>query len=84
MGCLLYADNLILLSASVCKLQEMLNICYYVGSGIDMKFNARKSSLLCVGKHFLSNIDDLHVGNEDITWKDSIKYLGVWLCYGKT
>ena len=83
MGCLLYADNLILLSASVCKLQEMLNICYYVGSGIDMKFNARKSSLLCVGKHFLSNIDDLHVGNEDITWKDSIKYLGVWLCYGK-
>ena len=68
MGCLLYADNLILLSASVCKLQEMLNICYYVGSSrpINMNFSARKSSLLCVGKHFSSNIGDLHVGNEDI------------------
>jgi len=55
----------------------------YVGSGIDMKFNARKSSLLCVGKHFSSNIDDLHVGNEDIMWKDSVKYFGVWLCSGK-
>ena len=52
MGCLLYADDLILLSSFVCKLQEMLNICYYVGSDIDMKFNARKCSLLCVGKHF--------------------------------
>ena len=69
---LLYADDLILLSASVCKLQEMLNICYYVGSSIDMKFNARKSSLLCVGKHFAINIGDLHVGNEDIMWKDSV------------
>ena len=54
-----------------------------VGSDIDMKFNARKSSLLCVGKHFSSNIDDLHVGNEDIMWKDSVKYFGVWLCSGK-
>ena len=38
---------------------------------------------LCVGKHFSSNIGDLHVGNEDIMWKDSVKYLGVWLCSGK-
>jgi len=83
MGCLLYADDIILLSASVCKLQEMLNICYYVGPDIDMKFNARKSSLLCVGKHFSSNVGDLHVENEDIMWKDGIKYLGVWLCSGK-
>ena len=48
-----------------------------------MKFNARKSSLLCVGKHFSNNIGDLHVGNEDIMRKDSVKYLGVWLCSGK-
>ena len=38
MGCLLYADDLILLSASVCKLQEMLNICSYVGSSIDRAY----------------------------------------------
>jgi len=46
------------------------------------KSHKRTYSLFC----FLfacSNIDDLHVGNEDIMWKDSVKYLGVWLCSGK-
>ena len=30
---------------------------------------------LCVGKHFSSNTDDLHAGNEDIMWKGSVSTL---------
>ena len=42
-GCLLYADDLILLSASVLQLQKMLDLCCHVGLLLDIKFNAKKS-----------------------------------------
>ena len=58
-GCLLYADDLILLSASVLQLQKMLDLCYDVGLVLDIKFNAKKSSLLQVGRHFSSLISNL-------------------------
>ena len=38
-GCLAYADDLILISASVVKLQKMLDICSTYGTNLDIKFN---------------------------------------------
>jgi len=52
-GCLLYADDLILLSASVLQLQKMLDICHDVGSFLDIKFNAKKSLLMQGWQTFL-------------------------------
>jgi len=40
-GCVLYADDLILLSASVLQLQKMLDLYYDVGLLLDLKFNAK-------------------------------------------
>ena len=34
MGCLVYADNITLLSASIVALQEMLNICFHKGKNL--------------------------------------------------
>ena len=45
-GCLAYADNLILISASVVKLQNMLDVCSTYGTSLDIRFNPTKSSLL--------------------------------------
>jgi len=42
---MLMIDDLILLSSSVCKLQEMLNICYYVGSQCRINAKARGNYL---------------------------------------
>jgi len=53
----------------------MLDLCYDVGLVLDIKFNAKKSSLLQVGRHFSSLIINLHVGCHDITWKDNLRYL---------
>jgi len=83
-GCLLYADDLILLSAFVLQLEKMLDVCYDVGLFLDIKFNAKKLSLLQVGRCFSSLISNLHVGFDDITWNDNLRYLGAWLHKGKT
>jgi len=45
----------------------MIDLCYDVGLVLDIKFNAKKSSLLQVGRHFSSLISNLHVGCDDIT-----------------
>jgi len=39
-GCIVYADDVILLSASVGDLQKMLDVCFKVGSRLDIVFNA--------------------------------------------
>ena len=38
MGCIVYADDIILLSASIVALQEMLNICFHKGEELDISF----------------------------------------------
>ena len=45
-GCIAYADDLILLSASLCNLQKMLTICDDVGRQLDILFNAKNPSCL--------------------------------------
>src|SRR2546425_5887299 len=51
-GCIFYADDVILLSASVLKLQRMLDIFNSVGSSIDVAFNPLKSKCLLIGPNF--------------------------------
>jgi len=46
-GCLIYADDIILLSASVGSLQKMLYICYVSGTEIDIALNAKITSVCC-------------------------------------
>ena len=41
-GCVMFADDLLLLSASVCGLQSMLDICYSFGLSHFMIFNSKK------------------------------------------
>jgi len=72
-----YADDIILLSASVAHLQMILDICYVRGTEIDIMFNAKKSSLFVVGKACDVLIDTMRIGQDTINWNKSLKYLGV-------
>ena len=76
-GCLVYADDIILLSASVVHLQRMLDICYTQGVELEWHFNAKKSALFVVGKARDVLIDPLWIGHEQVSWHKYIKYLGV-------
>jgi len=49
-GCIMYADDLILLSPSGIGLQDMLNVCYKFGCDNDIVFNVRKSVYFRVGR----------------------------------
>jgi len=40
-ACIVYADDVILLSGSVVIIQKMLNICYDIGSKLDVVFNGK-------------------------------------------
>lgn len=82
-GCLLYADDLIILSPSVNGLQDMLNICYETASSLDLSFNANKCHCITFGKHCKMRIDAMAIGPCRIEWCDSFKYLGTHIVGGK-
>ena len=53
-GCILYADDLILMSPSVCQLQKMINVCVEEATKINMSFNAKKCAVLRFGNRYSS------------------------------
>jgi len=48
-GCLLYADDIILLSPSISGLQKMLDICYKTSCSVSLQFNVAKCHLMVLG-----------------------------------
>ena len=79
MGALMYADDLVLLSASVHDLQLMINICVDELDCLDMKINAKKSSCIRFGKGFNTECAQVMVDGTPLVWSSSIKYLGIYL-----
>ena len=49
-GCLLYADDIILLSPTVGGLQAMLDKCFEISCVLSLKFNVCKSHCMIIGK----------------------------------
>ena len=83
MGCIVYADDIILLSASIVTLKEMLNICFHKGEELAIIFNNSKSCLFKIGPSYDCCIKNLKLGAADIVWTREIKYLGVNFCSDK-
>ena len=71
-GCLAYADDLILISASVVKLQKMLDICSTYGTNLDIIFNPTKSCFFKKGKDFYKNVPDLCIDGQNMAWVDTL------------
>jgi len=53
LGCIMYADDLVLLSQSVCDLQKMIDICVDEALCLSLKFNVKKSCVLRFGTRYL-------------------------------
>jgi hypothetical protein len=78
LGCLLYADDVLLLSSSCVELQKMLDVCFNVGTEIGIKLNAKKSMTLCIGpRHNTLNLACMYIGGICMDWVSKLKYLGV-------
>jgi len=76
-GCIAYADDIILLSASVIHLNMMFDICQSQGNMFDTKFNPSKSCLFTGGKDYKDQLANLHFCDGNVSWSDSMKYLGI-------
>ena len=78
-GCLLFADNILLLSAFLWQLQFMLNIYLKYCNEWGLQFNVKKSSVMVVGKSDNALLPVMMLGNGALNWVRDIKYLVVCL-----
>ena len=82
-GAIMYADDLILLSPTICGLKRMLNCCESSCTDILLEFNYNKSCCVAIGPASRFKISDMIVGNQALTWCDTFNYLGVNFVAGK-
>jgi len=82
LGCVLYADDILLLSQSVSCMQHMLDICSNIAKVLDLKFNVKKSAVLRIGKRFNVRCSVLLLDGQVIPYVEEVKYLGVVLKRG--
>ena len=75
-GCILYADDIVLLSGNCYGLQKMVDICSDYGIRFGIRFNSSKSQTTVFGgrspPHFVVKLNEAPV-----PYVDTVKYLGV-------
>jgi len=81
-GCLLYADDILLITPTVYAMHMMLRICDKFADDFDMKFNCGKSFAMLIGKRFNKKCVSLQVDNKYIVYVKDLKYLGVHVSAG--
>lgn len=81
-GSLMYADDLILMSASYCELQCMIYLCYEELGKLGLLLNENKSFLMRFGKGWAKNLCPLRSPKGEIPKVLSGSYLGVDLISG--
>lgn len=81
----MYADDIILLSPSVCGLQSLLRICESAITELDMKINATKTVCMRIGPRFNSACVCPNLMNGvQLKWVETCKYLGVYFVAGRS
>ena len=80
-GCILYADDIVLLSGSCYGLQKLLDICGKYGIEWDIKFNPGKSVACTFGGKSPST-GNVQLFSQQLQWSTQVKYLGCqFKCY---
>ena len=78
-GCVLYADDIVLMSPSCRGLQRLVRICEQYGLKWDIKFNPCKSQVVTFGG---TNPPNMHIemASTVMQWVNKVKYLGLYFC----
>ena len=64
----MYADDLVLLSASVHHLQLMINICLEELKDLDLTINIKKSVCIRFGRRFQVLCSPVSIGDTILSW----------------
>jgi len=76
-GCVVYADDIVLLSVSCFGLQRLVDICGNYGTQWDIKFNSAKSQVIYFGLA-TKVLCGISLNGSIVESVDKIKYLGVY------
>ena len=74
---LLYADDIVLMCASLSGLQLMINCCIDELNCLDLSINVKKCSTLRVGSNFSSECTNLSINGVVLDWSSQLTYLGL-------
>ena len=83
LGCIVYADDILLISKTISGMQNMLDICSSMAIELNVKFNVAKSMVLRIGARFSVKCAELVLCNSVLARVEQIKYLGVTLKSGR-
>jgi len=75
-GCIMYADNLLLLSGSLCDLQSMVDICCDEFNKLDMCLNVKKSQVIRIGRSYRKEVNCISINGKPVQFVVELKYLG--------
>ena len=81
----LFADDILLAAPTVSSLQMLLDVCEQELTDLAMRVNVKKSNCIRFGNRFdepCAELMSIHGGS--IKWVESCRYLGVYLCTGRT
>jgi len=67
-GCIVYADDIIILSCTIHGLQHMLNTCYEIAANLKLVFNCNKSKCITFGPGCKLDISDMYPDASTIKW----------------
>jgi len=84
LGCILYADDILLLSPSITGLQNMLDKCSELAKLLSLEFNVEKSHCIAFGSMSNVTITQLSLCGISVEWCRVVKYLGVYLQSGRS
>ena len=76
-GCLLWMDDVVLISEDSGEMQEMLNITHQAAVRFRLKFGSEKSKTMRIGKHQGTETNNLKLGEMELEECKKYKYLGV-------
>ena len=82
-GGMFFADDILLITASLRQLQLMLDICTDFAYTTDLRFNHLKSHLIQFGLSHEIKLPNLKLANNELCWVNELKYLGVLFVSGK-
>jgi len=77
---ILYADDILLLSSSLCELQNLLCACELELKWLDMTINVKKSCCIRIGPRFNIQCTAISTINGNLLpWVTELRYLGIYL-----
>ena len=82
-GCVVYADDILLLAHSLKAMRCMLKICEKFAVDLDVKFNSNKSVAMRIGPRYNAVCKPLSLCGCELQYVDNVKYLGIFLIADK-